>query len=152
MKTLAVILLLSPWHGDRGDNDREALLRPVAHAIDSVGHTREERAALIADAYTESSFARYVLEGRCSDGPPGQRCDPDAHGVARARGPWQVWHYCQKNGLEGEAECVVRLLRMGHSRCASWEGAFAALHGPSCQWAPAMRRVQLMQRLLPMLD
>jgi hypothetical protein len=152
MKTLAVMLLLSPWHGDQGDENRGSLLQPLAIAIDNIGHTREERAALIADAYAESSLARYVLEGRCSDGPPGQRCDPDQHGVARARGPWQVWHYCHKPGLEGEAECVVQLLRLGKHRCASWEGAFAALHGPSCQWAPATQRVQLMRRLLPMLD
>lgn len=44
-------------------------------------------ALLIAKGRAESGFAELVHEGRCSEMPPGQRCDADRFGVARAHGP-----------------------------------------------------------------
>lgn len=125
-----------------------ALLRPVAEAIDRVGKTREERVALVVDGWFESRYAAYVLEGRCLDGPRGARCDPGKDGKPRARGPWQVWSWCKKTGLDAEAKCVIDQMRLGLVRCSSWEGAFSALHGPMCGWSGATRRVQLMRKLL----
>lgn len=139
MNTLALMLSLG------GEPE---LIRPVAEVIDRVARTREERAALIADGWFESRFARYVIEGRCQDGPKGARCDPDKNGVPRARGVWQVWHYCKGQGTEAEARCVLSQMRLGLSRCGSWEGAFSALHGPGCGWSGARERVQLMRKLL----
>lgn len=48
-------------------------------------------ALLLGKGHFESDFAEYVHEGRCQDGPVGARCDSDAHGLARAHGPWQQW-------------------------------------------------------------
>lgn len=48
-------------------------------------------ALLLGKGKGESGFAQYVHEGRCQDGPVGQRCDSDRFGVARAHGPWQQW-------------------------------------------------------------
>ena len=147
---LAAILALGAYHADRDDSleSRGALLLPVATAIAAVARTPEEAAALVAQAWHETHFARYVLEGRCSDGPPGQRCDPDAHGVARARGPWQVWLVaCRAADVAGEAKCVLGQMRMGLARCSSWGGALASLDGQwRCGDAPA--RVQTMRKVL----
>lgn len=150
MDTLSLMLFLPAFSGDAGDTQtaRRELYRPVAEAIDRATSNPLERAALVADGYFESRFARYVLERRCSDGPRGMRCDPDKHGVPRARGPWQVWHYCHRDGLAGEAECVLDQMRLGRVRCASWEGAFSALKGGSCSWPGAVPRVQLLRRLI----
>jgi len=147
---LAAMAALAPYHADRDDSpeSRRALYMPTATAIATVARTPEEAAALIAQAWHESHFARYVLEGRCSEGPPGQRCDPDAHGVARARGPWQVWRVaCRAADVAGEARCVLGQMRMGLARCSSWGGALAALDG---QWrcGDAAVRVQTMRRVL----
>lgn len=48
-------------------------------------------ALLLGKGRVESGFAQYVHEGRCQDGPVGQRCDSDQFGVARAHGLWQEW-------------------------------------------------------------
>ena len=139
MTTLALLL----WLGVARD-----LAEPVASAIDGVTAVPEERVALVTDGWFESRYARYVLEGRCLDGPRGARCDPGKDGVPRARGAWQVWKFCKRTGMAGEARCVLDQMRLGRQRCASWEGAFSALHGPTCGWAGATRRVQMMRRLL----
>jgi hypothetical protein len=147
---LAAMIALGTYHADRGDTAeaRRALLLPVAEAIASVARTNEEAAALVVGAWHESHFARYVLEGRCAEGPRGAQCDPDRHGVARARGAWQVWRFCKATDTRGEAKCVLDQMRLGVRRCAGWSGGFAALHGASCEWSPSAARVQTMRRVL----
>lgn len=122
---LKVLLQQPIWHEDVRD---EKLLMPVAEAISEVSSSVDEAAALISDAVKESHLARYVIEGRCQDGPPGQRCDN-----GRARGPWQVHNWCKKEGLRGEAQCTLNILRMGLSQCHhQWAGAFSALGVKGC--------------------
>jgi hypothetical protein len=84
------------------------------------------------------------------DGPRGQQCDPDRHGVPRAHGPFQVWtQYCRRVDLVGEARCVLGQARLGRARCASWEGAFSALKSSHiCNWDGAARRVNTMRAVL----
>lgn len=147
---LSAMLALGGYAPDAGDapEARRALYLPVAEAIAATARTPEEAAALVSDGFYESRFARYVLEGRCADGPRGARCDPDKHGVARARGAFQVWRYCKATDTRGEAKCVLSQMRLGLRRCSGWDGGFAALHGASCLWAPSQRRVQVMRKIL----
>jgi hypothetical protein len=117
---------------------------PVAVAIAQAARSREEAALLVAQGWHESRWAAYVLEGRCQDGPPGARCDE-----GRARGPWQVWHYCRATTTAGEARCVLATARLAVARCGSWDGAFAALAGKGgCAWSGAPRRVETMRAVL----
>lgn len=154
---LAVMLRLPTWYQDADETpeQRADLLRPVALAIELATDDVTEQAALIALGYAESSWARYVVEGRCSDGPAGTRCD---HG--QARHPWQVhraacpaaWELAEDDprALERSAECAVRILRGAKMRCRDgWRGAFAGFaRGASCTWAPAAKRVETMGAVL----
>ena len=132
---LLALLALPQYAADRDDSPeaRCELYRPVAVAIAETARTPEQAAALITQAWHETRLARYVLEGRCQDGPRGARCDPDKHGVPRARGPWQLWRAaCKADDLRGQAKCVLGTMQLGLARCASWAGAFYALRG---HWA-----------------
>lgn len=143
---LIAMLRLSPFFTDKGESleARKAFLLPTAQAIASVATSAEEAAALIALGHAESKFARAVLEGRCTDMPRGMQCD---HG--KARGAWQVWSWCKAIDQAGEARCVLSQMRLGKSRCADWNGAFAAGIGKGgCQWSGAPKRVQVMRSIL----
>ena len=131
---LAALLRLAPWHQDHDAPEaRRALLEPIAAAIAATARSREEAAALVAVGWSETKFARAVLEGHCDRMPAGSRCD---HG--RARGPWQVHAWCRDawalpdgspEAYTPAARCVLRALRGGLQRCSSWHGAMAALLG-----------------------
>lgn len=155
-QVLTALLALAPWHGDRdlSREERTAMLAPVAEAISATARTTEEAAFLIADASEESHLASYVLADRCMEGPRGEQCDPDRHGVPRAHGPFQAWvQYSHTKDLVGEARFVLGQARLGKARCASWEGAFSALHSSStCNWEGAARRVQTMRWVLAKLE
>jgi hypothetical protein len=134
---------------------REAMLEPIADAIaaavsEPVGgfDARTLAAAALSIGWHESRFASYVIEGRCTDGPAGARCDLDRHGKPRARGPWQVWRVAcpaayahpagSRESLEAEASCAVRLVAGAYYRCRSrhphsdWAGAFSGYGGIVC--------------------
>lgn len=159
---LAALLRLPTWYQDVGDTleQRADLLRPVALAIELATEDTTEQAALIALGFHESRFARYVVDGHCSDGPAGTRCDN-----GRARHPWQVhrsacpsaWALAEDDprALERSAACAVRLLRGARGRCrgqhqaGDWAGAFSSYgRGASCTWAPAAGRVRTMGAVL----
>jgi hypothetical protein len=91
-KVMGVLMWLQPWYQDVDEThaQRWALMRPVAVAICSVTESPKEWAFLLTQGEFECRFARYVLEDRCSDGPPKARCD-DGH----ATGPWQVHRYAR---------------------------------------------------------
>lgn len=163
---LAVMLAQPTWHGDLAETpeQRADLLRPVALAIELATHDTTEQAALIALGYHESGWARYVLEGRCADGPPGARCD---HG--RARSPWQLWRRAcpsawelsedDPRALERSAACAVRLLRGARGRCRGMHpagdvaGMFSGYaRGGVCTWAPAAGRARSMASVLVRLE
>lgn len=152
---LAAMLRLGGYSGDGGYTEH---LRPVSEAIAEAAGTREEAAALIAQGWHESRFARYVVEGRCLDGPVGARCDIGRDGRPRARGPWQVWHWCRPawalpegspESLRAEARCVVGWMRGALRRCGGqWEHAFAGMTGSSrCNVPWAARRVATMAQV-----
>ena len=157
---LALMLSWPQYHLDRGDPAaaRRALYRPVAEAICAVGKTRLERAWLVVQSYHETHWARYVLENRCSEGPPGARCDE-----GRATGPWQVHSHCAvawrrtghftRKQRQAGARCALRVARMGLRRCKTTEGAFAHQRGSGrchAPWAAARaRRVEQMIRKVP---
>jgi hypothetical protein len=142
-------LALPQWHGDVGDSfqERAELYYPVAAAICSVARNDTERTFLAWQAYQETRLARYVLESRCKDGPPGVRCDE-----GRATGPWQMYRWCsaawtgtQQARLEAGACCALRLAR----RCRTPEGWFAAQSGgASCSSPWARRRVSGFWKML----
>lgn len=136
---LVILLGLPPHHTDRDepDPDRIGRLGRVAGAIaDAAGSTFRKgdpkgripplqvAAALLTLGWAESRWARYVGEGRCSDGPRGARCDPDRHGRPQARGYWQLHRAaCPAIWLEPDGSSIV--LRLG-ARCAArrWAGAW----------------------------
>lgn len=166
-ETLLLVMLAQPvWHQDTAETpaERADLLRPVAMAIELATDDATEQAALIALGYAESRWARYVVEGRCQDGPRGVQCD---HG--RARGPWQTWRVACPEAfelvewdprvLERTAKCAVRHLRGGYGRCrgrnpaGDWAGAFAAQRGgASCLMPSAEARQKTMRNVLLKLD
>jgi len=160
LSVLAVMLMSPTYVGDRGDSPeaRAALYLPVAEAIARVSGSLEDEAALVALREHETHFARYVLEGRCLDGPRDSRCDVDKKtGLPRARGPWQGWfRYCRAEGgsvLEQDARCAIQNLHSAKHRCAVraldvTAGMFSGYKGASCLWPPAELRAITMRRIL----
>lgn len=163
-KILYVLMGLVPWYGDRDDTEaqRRALLQPIAADIafavaeKSDGLSPELKAsAVMAVGDHESHWARYVIEARCSEGPPGARCDEGL-----ARGPFQqhasacprAYRHPEgsRESLREEARCAVRLLTGALRRCrgrhpaGDWAGAFSGYRSASCEWKPAARRAQTM--------
>lgn len=150
---LAVLLALPAWYQDVGDADRPVWLAPVASAISRATESRAEVAALVALGFHESRYARYVVDGRCSDGPIGARCDN-----GRARTPWQVWRVAcpvawthpdgSQESLDAAARCAAGLLRGGRGRCrgrhpaGDLAGAFSAYRGASCTWSGGAARAR----------
>lgn len=157
---LAAMLTLPEYTGDKGQTpeSRRQLYAPVATMIHDVSHSRSEEALLVALAEHESGFARFVVEGRCSEGPPGQRCDG-----GNARGVFQLhaaacpsaWQHPEGSpeSMALEAACAIRLLRWGGSQCQAHaltpiHGALGVYAGRGCEWAGAEKRVVTMTRLL----
>lgn len=172
---LLLLLELTPDRTDRAEDPakRRARLEVAAAgmadavaAVDYFGD-REEAAALIAQGDAESNYAAYVGEGRCTEGPAGQRCDPDKHGRPRARTYWQVWQvtcpraWAATPGSREEAReaaiCTLRVMASGFTRCRkngydAWTGAFAALKGgASCVTKSAPVRVRKKNALMSRL-
>lgn len=149
---LAVLNLLPVWHGDAGDpiELRAARAAPVVSAVLEATDSPSERSDLLVIAYAESRLASYVLEGRCHEGPVGQRCDG-----GRAWGPWQVhrwcksWGYDTPEGLVGQARCALSRLRMARAICRSRAGGLAGYRGgaPDCDPARGARLLALSQRI-----
>lgn len=165
---LAVMLSQPTWHGDLAETpeQRSDLLRPVAMAIELATEDQTEQAALVALGWHETGgWARFVVEGRCKDGPTGMRCDN-----GRARSPWQVhrtrlcsaaWELAEDDPrtLERSAECAVRHLRGAMGRCrglhpaGEWAGAFSGFaRSAVCTWAPAAGRAETMGVVLMRLE
>lgn len=159
---LLAMLSLTPWSGDKHETpqQRRELYAPVAVAIAGAVRWDDELvAALIAQGWHETRFARYVLEGRCADGPADARCDwSRSHKRPLARGPWQVHGHCRAAwrhpegsaaSLAAEARCAASMLRSGRSRCRSWVGAFAGMRGGwACSSPSAVARELTMRRVL----
>lgn len=166
LRVLAAMLGQPVWYEDAAETPeaRADLLRPVAMAVTLATEDPTEQAALVSLGWHESRWARFVIEGRCEDGPSGARCDS-----GRARSPWQVhsyglcreaWRYTEDDPrtLELAAQCSVRLLRGAKSRCAGrhpagdWAGAFSQYGtGARCTRAKSAERVATMQTVMPML-
>jgi hypothetical protein len=156
---LSAWALLPTWYQDRDETPeaRDALRLPVAEAICLATKDRRERAFLAAQAYAETHLARYVLDHRCADGPPGAKCD-----AGRATGPWQVHrnaNECSERAWDATlptlarfsagARCALMGWRWGVRRCRSEVGGFSAQAGGivRCDLAWARRRVALMERI-----
>jgi len=159
-KILYVLMGLTPWNGDVNDTEaeRRALLQPIAADIafaateksDGLGAVLKASAVLAVGDH-ESHWARYVIEGRCDEGPVGARCDEGL-----ARGPFQqhasacprAYRHpeASRESLREEARCAVRLLTGALRRCrgrhpaGNWAGAFSGYRSASCAWKPAARR------------
>lgn len=150
---LAVMLAMQPGFGDERatDEERRAFLEPVAAVILQVASEAPNpirtASVLLALGKNETRFASYVLEGRCQDGPPGERCDWSRRtNRPVARGPFQVHPWCKGawsvpetsiESLVGGARCAVSLVNRALERClktrhAAWEGAFAVYRGQTC--------------------
>lgn len=147
---LAALLALTPYPDQGDDAARVALLTPVAEAIVyATGGSIWRASALASIAMHESALARYVLEGRCKDGPRGARCD-EGH----ARGPWQVHRWCSAwshpdgsyESRKREAVCADRLVRSAWKKCRTLPGIFAgyATGNRACEWHQAAARTGTM--------
>ncbi|HEX7671403.1 MAG TPA: hypothetical protein VF395_17540 [Polyangiaceae bacterium] len=156
---LAAALSLSQYVGDKVDTPegRETLYRPVAEAIAEVARTNVEASMLLALAFHESGLARFVIEGRCADGPPGQRCDG-----GRARGVFQLHESACREAwkledgsvpsIRAEARCAIRLLRWNADRGkdhtpSRLHAAFAGYAAREWNWDGAAKRVETAQKL-----
>jgi hypothetical protein len=138
------VLLKTPRHTtDREETRaaREARMAQLAQVIAAVSPTTAHAAFLVTVARHESTLARYIAEGRCSDGPKGQQCDG-----LRSRGYFQNRLVSCKKGwlappgshaeLVEMARCSVRDLGRGWKQCGTAEGAFAAFNGSKSCSAP----------------
>ena len=156
---LAAALSLSQYVGDKVETleQRSALYRPVAEAIAAVSRTNTEASLLIALAFHESGFARFVVEGRCADGPPGQRCDG-----GRARGVFQLHQSAcpeawkleggSSQSVRAEAGCAIRLLRWNADRGkdhapSRLHAAFAGYAAREWTWDGAAKRVETARKI-----
>jgi hypothetical protein len=145
-KILHIMLGLAPWYGDRHDTplQRHVLLAPIAAEValavteKSDGLSPELKAAVVLSVgYHESKWARYIIEGRCEEGPPGARCDNGS-----ARGPFQqhleacplAYKYpeASRESLHEEARCAVQLMTSAFRRCGGWRKAFGSYCSGSC--------------------
>lgn len=150
---MAVMLGMPPGIGDERatEDERRVFLEPVATAIHQVAEESPNpirtASILLALGKNETRFARYVIEGRCQDGPPGMRCDwSPRHNRPVARGPFQVHPWCKDawslpevsvESLAAGARCAVSLVNRALKRCLrskheAWPGAFAVYRGQSC--------------------
>jgi len=163
-RVLAGIFRRPTWYQDKhlSRQERAVYLRPVAKAIAKATRTDAEAAALITHGWYESRYAKYVIEGRCKDGPVGAQCDITKKGVVRARGPFQVWKWCRdawgypqgdQAALAHEARCIARWMRGAMRRCqGGWVSAFAGMRGGArCEWGPAKKRAHTMRKVLAKL-
>lgn len=136
---------------DAGENAavREERLTAIARAIDLATSDMTERAALLTLVRNESGAAAYVYEGRCSDGPRGQReCDS-----GRATGVWQI-HGEVPDSVVEQAELALSIWRSHRTRCRKvladeLVGAFAG-YGTGGKCAPeawAVRRAEETRRV-----
>ena len=167
---LALMLSWPQYHLDRGDSPaaRRALYRPVAEAICAVAQTRMERVWLAVQFDAETHGARYVLEGRCADGPKGERCDwcfsrcYSGKPGPTSTGPWQAKRrWCPlavlaptlRGRYKAGARCALRTARRGFKKCGAIEGAFAHQLGAGrchARWAAARaRRVEQILARVP---
>lgn len=155
-----VMMAQPAWSGDAwmGESARRQLYEPVAQAIADASTDSADIAVLITLGWHEGAqFARYVIEGRCNDGPPGARCDD---GMART--PWQVWHWCKaawdapdgsRASLAAGAKCALQMLSWGRSACeakgvqAGWLSAFAGYRSRACDVLDAPKRLITMRKV-----
>jgi hypothetical protein len=118
---------------------------------------RELAAALIALGHFETKYAQYVGEGRCHDGPRGQRCDD-----GNARTYWQTWAVAcpdawkaspgSREEVEAGAWCAARLLSGAYNFCKEpagdgWARAFGRYGGRACGWDGGAERAKLMRKI-----
>ena len=160
---LAIWALLQalPRHVTDLDEDpgaRAGRLAVTAVAIaDATGGDIARAARVVALGVSESHFARYVMDGRCADGPDGSRCDPNHRGEAQSLGPWQqrrracpaAWAapLGSVEQLRAQARCADRLMRGAMRRCANRgvpgeRGAFAGYRGIDCEWPGGIHRAR----------
>jgi len=155
--TLSVLIMLQPWYqdADMSIDERTDLYRPVAETICRVAKNRSEQAWLMAQAYSESKLAKYVIEGNCASGPPGARCD---EGLATS--VWQTHRHCvgawkagpPEQRRDAAARCAIRTARHGVTVCGI-RGAFGFQSGRRiCNGSWIERRVRLYRFVLARLE
>lgn len=164
---LKVFLMQAPFDWDRGLSveERTELDRPYAEAVAKAAHTYWEAALLMSQAISETHMARYVIEGRCMQGPAGYRCDP-RHGVPRARGVWQLHETACKRAwalpessyesIMFEAECAMQSMRYfshigrEHAQTPA-HAAFCGMGPKPWDWPGAEKRVALAKTIYKQL-
>lgn len=125
--------------------EREERLASAAYWCTTYARSYDELAACVTLGTLESRWAIYVWQGRCSDGPVGERCDE-----GRARGPWQqhraacpaLWRTEPGSpaAIQAGARCAVGLWRSARRRCrgrhprGELAGGYAGYRGASCTW------------------
>ncbi len=151
-KTLAQLQTFPVYTGDKSEppDERLARLTELADAIDASTTKPHERALLIAVAWHESRFARYVQLDHepCSKGHDG-RCDG-----GRAFGPIQLHGTNRDLTLQQQFERGLRQLRYGAAKCQgktleeTVRGAVSLFAtGSRCSWSGADARVKTWARV-----
>jgi hypothetical protein len=155
---LAFWLSLPVWYGDRHETteQRLALWTPVAETICRIATADADRARAATQAYFEGArLARYVIEGRCHDGPPGCRCDE-----GMAWGVWQVHRWCgrawnkslpTRERRDAALRCALQAGHSGLRSCRGDQGWFSGQWSLHCTYRWAVRAAmarRLRQRLI----
>ncbi len=144
-RTLAALQAMPAHFTDADEENRGGRLFEIARAIDAATDDRVERAALLTLGRYESGWARYVLEGRCHEGPRGRHeCDS-----GNSTGAFQLRPNANfpevPPDLAGQAVMALRLWRGARVHCRrvvsdEFAGAFSMYgSGNSCghSWAKA---------------
>lgn len=156
------LLMALPRHVtdlDEPSDARAGRLAVTAVAIaDATSGDVVRAARVVALGTVESHFARYVMEGRCQDGPIGSRCDPDRYGRAQSLGAWQqrqracpAVHRAPPGSVQqirAGAKCADRLLRGAMHRCgrrasSPESAAFAGYRSWDCTWRGGPKRAAI---------
>lgn len=163
-KILSVMLKLQPCYLDKDNSEEERvnLYRPVALAIEHESRGNALKAAIgINIAYEETKLCEYVLEGRCNEGPRGDKeCDS-----GKARGPWQVHEWCEPawvvrdgtlESYQAGFKCALQLMAHGKKKCentkwSGWAGAYGIYAGAWCDWQHGEYREQQQSKIYSML-
>lgn len=151
--TLAVLEAFPAHVTDRNEPNRKARLEAIARAVDAATDDPTERAALLTLGRYESGWARFVMEGRCSEGPRGAReCDS-----GKSFGAFQLRPNAKfpevPADLEGQATMALRMWRGARVYCRSsvrdeLAGAFSQYgSGNSCGHAWAEARAAHLRRI-----
>lgn len=135
---------------------RRARLEILAEELHRGALSPETLVGIVTVGEFETHYARYVGEGRCTEGR--FKCDPDPKGVPQARTYFQLWKAtCRPAWEEVEGSraelraaipCAAARWKEGLRACRTVRGAFSAYRAVGCGWVGAPAREKRYYQLL----